>query len=154
MKTLLTFLISLVIIISATGQNAKGIDQLSKEEIELIGVWKMDLSDQKTKLDTKEKFNIERMDEDSKQKFWKRTESWVYALDEEMNFVMTWVENGSLNELRGKWTFDPYRSLLELKTAQEDIRYQVRFEEKRQVWKPITTSKEEFSSIHLKRIDL
>jgi hypothetical protein len=154
MKTLLTMLISLAFILTSQGQSDRGKDLPSKEGLDLIGVWKMDLSDQKTKLDIKEKTNLERMDEDTNRKLWKRTESWVYALDEEMNFVMTWVENGSLNELRGKWVFDPFRSLLELKTAEENIRYQVRFEGKRQVWTPITTSKEEFSTLYVKKIDL
>jgi hypothetical protein len=154
MKTIVILLISLGLIGSAKGQIDKGTNVNSKVETSMVGVWKMDLSDQKTKLDTEEKSNLERMDEDSRRKFWKRTESWVYALDEEMNFVMTWVENGSLIELRGKWTFDPFRNLLELKTAEEGIRYQVGFEGKRQVWTPITRSKEELSTLYVKKIDL
>lgn len=125
-----------------SAQELDRLDSLSKEEINLVGVWKVDLPEQKSKLDTESKTQVDQLDNKGQEDFWNATESRVYALDGERNFVMTWVAEGSHNQLVGKWKYDAKSGILSLISENEVFNYQIEFKDKGQIWTPLSKSKE------------
>lgn len=155
MKTLTSLLILMVIGFSnLSAQDLTLSDSLSAEEIKLIGVWKVNLPEQKSKLDTESKAQVNQLDSKGQEAFWNATESRVYALDGERNFVMTWVSEGSHNEVIGKWKLDAKTGVLNLFSESEVIEYQIEFKEKGQIWTPLTKSKEGFPILYIKGLRL
>jgi hypothetical protein len=154
----LTLLLIIILLgfnnLSAQEQEQVRRDSLSLEEIKLVGVWKVDLPEQKTKLDAETKAQVDKLDSKNQEDFWRATESRVYALDNERNFVMTWVEFGSHNEVRGTWKLDSKTGVLSLFSEKELIEYQVEFIGKGQIWIPITASRSDFNKLYIKGLGL
>ncbi|TXE04775.1 hypothetical protein [Algoriphagus aquimarinus] len=155
MKTLTSLLILMVIGLSnLSAQDLILSDSLSAEEIKLVGVWKVNLPEQKSKLDAESKTKVNQLDSKGQEGFWNATESRVYALDGERNFVMTWVSEGSHNEVIGKWKLEAKTGILKLFGEHELFEYQVEFKEKSQIWIPITKSKEGLNVLYIKGLGL
>ncbi|WP_139352701.1 hypothetical protein [Algoriphagus sp. A40] len=129
-------------------------DTLSAEEIKLVGVWKVDLPEQKSKLDSETKAQVDQLDGKKQEFFWRATESRVFALDNERNFVMTWVDEGSHNEVKGKWKLDSKTGVLSLISEDEVIEYQVEFNGKGQIWIPIGGDKKGFNKLYIKGLGI
>ncbi len=129
-------------------------DTLSGEEIQLVGVWKVDLPEQKSKLDAETKAQVDQMEDKIQDDFWRAAESIVYALDDERYFVMTWVADGSHNEIRGKWKLDSKSGVLSMTSENETMEYQVEFIGKRQVWIPVGGPRRGFNKLYIKGIGL
>ncbi len=125
-------------------------DSLSADETGLVGVWKVNLSEQKNKLDTETKAQVSQLDSIKQEKFWNTAESRVYALDGERNFVMTWVADGSHHEVVGKWRMDSKTRILRLFSENELFEYQVEFNGKDRIWIPVVKSNEGFNILYIK----
>lgn len=154
----LTILLILIVIsfknLSAQVQEVVKLDLLSAEEINLVGVWKVNLPEQKSKLDTETKALVDQLDSKKQEDFWKVTESRVFALDNERYFVMTWVADGSHHEVRGKWKLNSKSGVLSFISENALVEYLVEFNGKEQVWIPVGYSKNEFKKLYIKGLGL
>lgn len=137
-----------------SAQNLEKTDTLSAEEIKLVGVWKVNLPEQRNNLDTKSKALVSQMDSIEEEKFWNAAESRVYALDQERNFVVTWVDEGSHHEVAGNWKLDAKMRVLSLYSKGQLTEFRVEFKEKGQIWIPISKSEKDFSMMYIKGLGL
>lgn len=157
MKKLTVLLILIVFGFSNLSAQEKEVvrrDSLSAGEINLVGVWKVNLPEQKSKLDTETKAQVDQLDSKKKEDFWRATESRVFALDSERYFVMTWVADGSHHEVRGKWKLNSKTGILSFVSENELVEYQVEFNGKEQIWIPIGGSRNGFNKLYIKGLGL
>lgn len=127
-------------------------DTLSKGELKMLGIWKYDLPNQKKEIPVAKSFSADEAGKSEEKKFWKKTESWICHLRENKTFLRAWVENGALQEEGGTWIYDDSSMVLTLKFEKEDWAYEVVFQEKGQLWKPLKKEKDEFNLLFLKRL--
>lgn len=149
----MTFLLILMLLgfngLFAQDQELESRDTLSSEEIKWVGVWKVDLPEQKDNLDTETKAQVDQMEGKQQEDFWRAAESIVFALDNEKNFVMAWVAEGAHNEVRGKWRLDSKTGILSFSSDTEVVEYRIEFTGKGQVWIPIRGPKRGFNKFHI-----
>lgn len=155
MKNLLFLLILILSVfgnLSAQVEEVVRPDTLTTEEMKMVGIWKLNISEQKNNMNSEAKAQVDQLDIEKQEEFWRDTESWVYVLDLERNFIMTWVEFGSYNEFRGTWRLDSNTKTLSLFSDNELLEFQVQLFGKGQIWTPVTTSKTGFNRLYIKKL--
>lgn len=130
------------------------LDPLSPEEVDMVGVWKIDLLKQQNNLGLNKIAQLDTLDGAGKERFWEAISSWVYALDEQGKFAMTWVQDDSFNIVEGKWDYDPNTNILSLKSEDELIEYTVQHIGKDQLWIPKVKVREGFDLLYINGIHL
>lgn len=144
----------ILISFSLTGfaQEPTQVDILSKGEQKMLGIWKLDLPNQKVEGPFAKKFKSDEEGQIEEKKFWKKTESWICHLREDKTYLKAWVENGTLQEEEGTWSFDESAMALVLVFKEESNAYEITYREKGQLWKPLRKEKEEFNVLFVKRL--
>ncbi|SDA79709.1 hypothetical protein SAMN03080617_02379 [Algoriphagus alkaliphilus] len=149
------YLVLLILIsFSLTGfaQEPTQVDTLSKGEQKMLGIWKLDLPNQKVEGPSAKKFKSDEEGQIEEKKFWKKNESWICHLREDKTYLKAWVENGTLQEEEGTWSFDESVMVLVLVFKEESNTYEITYREKGQLWKPLRKEKEEFNVLFVKRL--
>lgn len=149
------YLVLLILVsfsITVFAQEPTKINTLSKGEQKMLGIWKFDLPGQKVEGSSIKKFKSDEEGVAEEKKFWKKTESWICHLREDKTFLRAWVENGSLQEEEGTWSFDEASMALTLVFKEESNTYEITYRDKGQLWKPLKKEKEEFNVLFLKRL--
>jgi hypothetical protein len=125
---------------------------LQKASEKLIGVWRMDLPEQKQKMEPADRNQLDQLDEKEQEDFWMMNDSKVYILDKDGTVKRVWVDRGSYFEENGKWDFqsNPMTLVLQFEEAAEE--YKVNFTGKGMVWVPRTRTREFFGVLHLKSL--
>lgn len=109
---------------------------VQKMESKILGIWKLDLNDQKNNLEPAGKSKLEQQNESEKAQFWMKSESRVYVLESDKKVLVSWVDDGSFYEQRGSWNFNPESGILELLFDKESQGYRVNFTGNGMVWIP------------------
>lgn len=136
----------------AKSQQPVASDSLSKGEQKMLGIWKFDLPNQKVEGPSTKKFKSDEEGQIEEKKFWKKTESWICHLREDKTYLKAWVENGTLQEEEGTWSFDESAMALVLVFKEESNAYEITYREMGQLWKPLKKEKEEFNVLFVKRL--
>lgn len=131
-------LVILLVIPFATvrGQSRDSLALQKKTESKILGIWKLDLNDQKNNLEPAGKSKLEQQNESEKDLFWMKSESRVYVLESDKKVLVSWVDDGSFYEQKGSWNFNPESGNLELLFDKESQMYQVKFTGNGMVWIP------------------
>lgn len=109
---------------------------VQKMESKILGIWKLDLNDQKNNLEPAGRSKLNQLDESGKDLFWMKSESRVYVLESDKKVLVSWVDDGSFYEQRGSWNFNPESGILELLFDKESQGYRVTFTGNGMVWIP------------------
>jgi len=118
----------------------------------MIGVWKVDVLSQKGNIKNESQLNLSEKNEREQEDFWYMVDSRIFALDEEFNFRISWVEEGQTQEEIGRWDFDPETRLLNLISENQTIQYKVNFLPESMIWIPQAETKELFKTLYVKGI--
>lgn len=118
----------------------------------MIGVWKVDVLSQKGNIKNESQLNLSDKNEREQEDFWYLVDSRIFALDEEFNFRISWVEEGQTQEEIGRWDFDPETRLLNLISENQTFQYKVNFLPESMIWIPQAETKELFKTLYVKAI--
>ncbi|WP_144604187.1 hypothetical protein [Algoriphagus algorifonticola] len=149
------YLVLLILVsfsITVFAQEPTKINTLSKGEQKMLGIWKIDLSNQKVEAPSTKKFKSDEDGLKEEKKFWKQTESWICFLKDDKTYLKAWVQNGTLQEEEGTWSFDEASMALTLVYKDESKVYEITYRERGQLWKPLKKEKEEFNVLFVKRL--
>lgn len=144
----ISFLIGLMTFFTLWSQLcfAQVAEEAGKDKLQIVGIWRINLDDQKEKLETEFKNKLKGLDDKKQEEFWLSTESRVYVFNENGYFKNYWVDNGAYFEKFGKWVIDEESKILRLELEDEIWEYRLKFNGKGMTWDPIS-KKEEFIGV-------
>ncbi len=150
-KILLLFPVMFLLLVAAYSQETDSLE-VEKTSLELSGVWKMDLPEQKSRLEPENQTKIKQLSPIQEENLWMEADSRVYVLDPSGRFHLSWVREGALNELRGKWQFDSDSMIIRMEWENGVSEYRVTIKPKGMLWVSVAKSEDFFQALHLKSL--
>lgn len=126
--------------------------QLKRKTLDLVGIWKMDLPEQKDKLDPEDVSKVKNKPASEQDKLWVEADSRVYVFEESGNYHFSSVIDGSFQESRGKWSLDAKEMILQLDSESGTIRYKVIQSPKKVMLMPMERSQKDFNKLYLRSL--
>jgi hypothetical protein len=125
---------------------------IKQKNLDLVGIWKLDLPEQKEKLDSEDFSKLKGMPADQQEKLWVEADSRVYVFEASGKFQISSVVDGAFQESFGKWILDPQEMILQLESEIEVFRYKVIQSPKKMILIPAERSEKDFSKLYLRSL--
>ncbi len=125
---------------------------IKQKTLDLVGIWKLDLPEQKEKLEPEDFSKVNGMPADEQEKLWIEADSRVYVFEASGKFQISSVVDGSFQESWGKWSLDPKEMILQLESEIGISRYKVIQSPKKMMLMPMERSEKDFNKLYLRSL--
>ena len=120
-----------------------------KDAEEIAGIWKIDVSKQKDKLEPEKKEKVSKLEDEEKDKLWLTVDSRFYEFDSLGKLKLSWVEDGAFYQKVGEWKLSEDSKVLTLDFPDKTLSYKIQVSGKGMTLDPVEKTEEYFTTLYL-----